>query len=183
MEQNQHVELLRIARAAINLELVGDPTAVTSGLVFPTDSGGAFVTLRCDGRLRGCMGTFHAKPSFIETVESVARSSCRDSRFITNPVTLEELPRITIEMSVLGVLERLADPTSLRVGEHGILVRRGEASGCFLPQVAAEHGWSAEEFLNNCCSTKAGLAANAWKHAATQVFVFTAEVFEDREGA
>lgn len=182
MDKNQQVELLRIARTAINRELVKDPVAVTSETVFPNTSGGAFVTLRRDGRLCGCMGTFQAKRTLVETVESVARTSCRDSRFIDAPVTLEELPRITIEISVLGILERSADPTTLRVGEHGILVRRGEASGCFLPQVAAERGWTPEEFLNNCCSTKAGLDPDAWKHSATQVYVFAAEVFEDRGG-
>lgn len=180
MKQDQHIELLRVARMAISRELTGDPTAVTSELVFPTGSGGAFVTLRRDGRLCGCMGTFRPKPSLVETVESVARTSCRDSRFKTEPVTSEELPRITLEVSVLGGLERVADPTVLRVGEHGIVVRRNQSSGCFLPQVATERGWSAEEFLEKCCSMKAGLPADAWKESATEIYIFTAEVFEDR---
>ena len=179
MEDDQRIELLRVARAAIDRELAGDPSVVTSEVVFPAGLGGAFVTLRRDGRLRGCIGTFRAKSTLVETVESVARTSCRDSRFATDPVTAEELPRVTIELSVLGVLERATDPAGLRVGEHGILVRRGEASGCFLPQVAAERGWSAEEFLGRCCSMKAGLPADAWKEPATEVYVFTAEVFEE----
>ena len=50
-------------------------------------------------------------------------------------------------------------------------------SGCFLPQVATETGWTKEEFLSYCCSHKAGLAPDAWEDEKTDIFLFTAEVF------
>ncbi len=64
-------------------------------------------------------------------------------------------------------------------GEHGIIVRRGDRSGCFLPKVAGERGWSAEETLSNCCTMKAGLAADAWREPGTEVCLFTADAFDE----
>jgi len=63
------------------------------------------------------------------------------------------------------------------LGTDGIYIKRGHASGCFLPQVATETGWSKEEFLSYCCSHKAGLAPDAWKGPETEVYLFTADVF------
>jgi uncharacterized protein (TIGR00296 family) len=74
-------------------------------------------------------------------------------------------------------LQRISDPLAFELGKHGIYVRRGLASGCFLPQVATETGWGKEEFLSYCCAHKAGLAADAWKDPQTEVYLFTAEAF------
>jgi len=54
-----------------------------------------------------------------------------------------------------------------------------------LPQVADETGWGKEEFLNNLCAHKAGLPADAWKSKDTELYIFEAEVFseKDRDGA
>ena len=82
-----------------------------------------------------------------------------------------------VEISVLSPLEKTSDPLSLRLGTHGIYIKRGCASGCFLPQVATETGWTKEEFLSYCCSHKAGLADDAWKDPKTEVFLFTADIF------
>jgi len=73
------------------------------------------------------------------------------------------------------------DPMSLRLGVHGIYIVKGARSGCFLPQVATETGWSAEEFLACCCAHKANLPPDAWKDADTDVYLFTAEVFGESE--
>ena len=88
-------------------------------------------------------------------------------------------------------LEGLACPTiqsavgtvwvSLELGRHGIYIKRGWASGCFLPQVATETGWSKEEFLSQCCGGKASLPSDAWKDAETEVYLFTAEVFGEAQ--
>ena len=59
----------------------------------------------------------------------------------------------------------------------GIYIKRGRMSGCFLPQVATETGWSKEEFLSYCCAHKAGLAVDAWKDPETEVYLFTDDVF------
>jgi uncharacterized protein (TIGR00296 family) len=69
--------------------------------------------------------------------------------------------------------------TEVELGTHGIYIRRGFASGCFLPQVATETGWSKEEFLSHCCAGKAGMPPNAWRDPRTEVYVFTAEIIEE----
>jgi len=74
-------------------------------------------------------------------------------------------------------LKRTDNPLSLRLGIDGIYIKKGYASGCFLPQVATETGWDKEEFLSYCCAHKAGLTPDAWRDPETEVYLFTAEVF------
>ena len=69
---------------------------------------------------------------------------------------------------------------NIELGKHGVLVRLGGRSGVFLPQVATETGWSKEEFLNNLCAQKAGIAASAWKNKDTELYIFTADVFAEK---
>ena len=69
-----------------------------------------------------------------------------------------------------------ADLCRLVIGRDGLLVRRGRAQAVLLPQVATEHGFGVEAFLNAVCH-KAGLAAGSWREPDTQVFTFTADVF------
>ncbi len=180
MDDAQRQGLLRVAWAAIESELAGLPAEtvppVMSVVTRAEDQSGAFVTLRRRGRLRGCMGTFTPEGTLAETVDRVARLACRDPRFASQPVTLSELPELTLEVSVLGPLARTSDPASLRVGTDGVLIRCGGASGCFLPHVATETGWTAEELLSKCCSMKAGLPDDAWRRPGTEVYLFTAEV-------
>ena len=107
-------------------------------------------------------------------------SSTRDPRFLADPITPDELDKLHIEISVLSPLERTDDPLSLELGTHGIYIKHGCTSGCFLPQVATETGWDAEQFLSYCCSHKAGLALDAWKDPKTEVYLFTADIFEAR---
>ena len=82
---------------------------------------------------------------------------------------------------MLSPLERVYSADNIEMGKHGVLVRRGFLSGVFLPQVATETGWSKEEFLSNLCAHKAGLSPDAWKDPATELYIFTAEVFSERE--
>jgi AmmeMemoRadiSam system protein A len=139
---------------------------------------GCFVTLKNRGRLRGCLGRFISEQPLISLIaEMAAASATQDPRFFAEPVTQDELDELDIEISVLSELKRTSDPLSLRLGVDGISITRGGASGCFLPQVATETGWSKQEFLSYCCSHKAGLAPDAWKDPGTEVSLFTAEVF------
>jgi AmmeMemoRadiSam system protein A len=136
------------------------------------------VTLKNKGRLRGCIGQFTAQKPLIELVVEMAKASATsDPRFFANPITPREIDELDIEISVLSPLQPTDDPLSLRLGVDGIYIRKGRASGCFLPQVATETGWSKEEFLSYCCAHKAGLAADAWRQPETEAYLFTAEVF------
>ena len=139
---------------------------------------GCFVTLKNRGRLRGCIGRFVSDGPLIELIAEMAKSSATsDPRFFADPVVPEELKNLDVEISVLSPLKRTDDPLSLRLGVDGIYIKKGRASGCFLPQVATETGWSKEDFLSHCCAHKAGLSADAWRDPQTKIDLFTAEVF------
>ena len=139
---------------------------------------GCFVTLKNKDQLRGCIGQFTSEVPLIELVVEMAKASATsDPRFFADPITADELEQLDIEISVLSPLNRTDDPLSLRLGVDGIYIKKGYASGCFLPQVATETGWSKEEFLSYCCAHKAGLPADAWRDPETEVYFFTAEVF------
>jgi uncharacterized protein len=139
--------------------------------------GGAFVTLWNGTTLRGCIGTFQPTTTIASTIAEVARSALDDPRFRDKPILPAEQPDLTVEISLLSDLMRTSDPLSLVLGTHGVLIRQGEQSGCFLPKVAVERGWSAEEFLSNCCSAKAELPADAWRDPASAVYLFTVQSF------
>ncbi len=139
---------------------------------------GCFVTLKNQGQLRGCIGQFTSEGPLIELVVEMARASATgDPRFFAEPITTDELEQLDIEISVLSPLERTNEPLGLRLGIDGIYIKKGGVSGCFLPQVATETGWSKEEFLSYCCAHKAGLSPDAWKDMETEVYLFTADVF------
>jgi uncharacterized protein (TIGR00296 family) len=68
------------------------------------------------------------------------------------------------------------------VGRHGLTVELGGAKGLLLPQVAAERGWTREQFLDHTC-LKAGLPRDAWRRGA-RLQSFEAVVFgEHRDPA
>ncbi len=143
---------------------------------------GCFVTLHNHGELRGCIGQFQPSQSLLETVREMAiAAATQDNRFAVNPVRPEELPEIDIEISVLSPLVKTDDPLSLELGKHGIYIKKGWSSGCFLPQVAIETGWDKETFLGQCCAGKAGLPAEVWKEPDTEVYLFTAEIFGEND--
>ena len=179
MDAAQKHTLLRIARDAVRAAVAGvpppSPQSDDPALNAPC---GCFVTLKNRGRLRGCIGQFISDRPLIEMVVEMAKASATsDPRFLGSPITARELDNLDIEISVLSPLERSDDPLSLRLGVDGIYIKRGYTSGCFLPQMATETGWSAEEFLSFCCAHKAGLSPDAWKDPKTEVYLFTAEVF------
>lgn len=139
---------------------------------------GAFVTLRKGEDLRGCIGNIIGHGPLYLTVRDMAiASATEDPRF--SPLTANELKAIKIEISVLSEPKRIANVDEIKLGVHGVIVKRGNRNGLFLPQVALETGWTKEEFLSNLCSHKAGLAPDAWKDKNTEIYVFTAQVFEE----
>jgi uncharacterized protein (TIGR00296 family) len=125
------------------------------------------------------MGRFRPDVNLAETARQVTLSSLRDPRFRDRPIIADELDGLSIEISILSNPTRAPGPDAVEAGVHGILVRRGGAEGCFLPQVATEQRWDREELLSRCCALKAGLAPDAWKDPDTEIHVFTADILED----
>ena len=173
-------------RALLDLARHAVVEAVCHGRVleFPPPSGAlaapgrAFVTLHRSGRLCGCIGQVVTSDSLAATVVRCAiGAATKDPRF--RPVRPEELAELEIELSVLSPLEPI-QPETIQVGQHGLMVARDQLRGVLLPQVAVEHRWTRDRFLEETCA-KAGLPPDAWKDPATRVMAFTAEVFSEAE--
>ncbi len=179
MNEAQKHELLTLAQETVRAVVAGQALpAARSDDSDLTAACGCFVTLKNAGQLRGCIGQFISDKPLIELIVEMAKASATsDPRFLANPITERELVDLDVEISVLSPLKRVDDPLALRLGEDGIYIKKGCASGCFLPQVATETGWTKEEFLSYCCSHKAGLPAEAWKDPQTEVYLFSAEAF------
>jgi AmmeMemoRadiSam system protein A len=139
---------------------------------------GVFVTLHKFGRLRGCMGTLDPSLGLAEAVRRAAVcATLQDPRF--DAVAPGEVPDLKIELSVLTPPVPMNSLDDLVLGEHGIIVQRGQRRGLFLPQVATEHHFDRETLLARCCTEKAGLPADAWRQPGTQVLLFTAAVLQE----
>lgn len=101
----------------------------------------------------------------------------RDPRF--TPVTVAELGLLEYEVSVLSPLHCVLDVKQIRVGQDGLVIKKGDYEGLLLPQVVTEEGWDRMIFLEQTCN-KAGLPKNAWRDEDTDIFAFTAIVFGER---
>jgi uncharacterized protein len=182
LTQDHKRQLLTIARNAVDAEINGKPQRPATGNApILDDERGCFVTLTNQGRLRGCIGVFTPRGPLRDMLVEMGKAAARDPRFVTRPVTPTELPDLTVEVSILSPLEKTPAPEQLEIGKHGIYVACGPRSGCFLPEVATDQGWSAEEFLSHCCAQKAGLPPGAWKHADCDVYFFTSEKFSEQD--
>jgi len=179
MDDKQKQIILRTARNTVEAVIKSKPLPIPKSDDPELNAQcGCFVTLKNNDRLRGCIGQFTSQTSLIELIVEMAKASATaDPRFFSDPITIDELEKLDIEISVLSPLQLTNDPLSLRLGIDGIYIKRGSASGCFLPQVATETGWDKEKFLSSCCAHKAGLSPDAWKDPQTQVFLFTSDVF------
>jgi MEMO1 family protein len=140
---------------------------------------GVFVTLKEKGELRGCIGLITAqKPLYLAVRDAATLAAIRDPRFM--PVSVSELPQLEYEISVLSPFRRVYDVKDIQVGKHGLLIIRGDSEGVLLPQVAIEQRWQRKTFLEEAC-VKAGLPRQAWKDEATDIFVFSALVFDEHK--
>ena len=176
---DERTRLVSLTQAAVESAVCGQLRPAAGELTgVLAEERGCFVTLTNAGRLRGCIGTFHPRGPLGEMIVEMGQAAARDPRFVGDPVTPGELGRLAIEVSVLSPLEPTDRPAELTIGTHGIYIVSGPRSGCFLPEVATDQGWTAEEFLTHCCTGKAMLPADAWKDPATTVYLFTSEKFD-----
>jgi AmmeMemoRadiSam system protein A len=164
MQPDRGRVLLPIARAAIARELGRDHSAPEDEH-WLLEPGACFITLRLDGRLRGCIGTLRASRPLVEDVKfNAVGAAFRDPRFA--PLGADELELARLEVSLLSPIETLecvseADALSrLRAGMDGVLFQYGYHQSTFLPQVWEELADPAE-FLATL-KQKAGLPPDFW---------------------
>jgi uncharacterized protein (TIGR00296 family) len=92
----------------------------------------------------------------------------QDPRF--PPLSRGELDQVHIEISVLGGFRKMNSIEELEVGRHGVWIKCGLKSGTYLPEVATEQGWAAEEFVRHCAMEKAGLKAEELPRAEVSIY-------------
>jgi AmmeMemoRadiSam system protein A len=142
---------------------------------------GAFVSIYHDGSLRGCLGALRPREPLWQSVKEVAlQAATCDPRF--EPLGEEELSSLSIEISILGPLEKVIErspafvASAIRVGQHGLSLRHRGQSGLLLPQVAEKQGWDAIRFLEETCR-KAGLPPGAWSEDGADLSAFRCVCF------
>jgi len=179
LSHEQRARLLSVARESLR-HAVGKgpaPDLTTDDPDLTRDSG-AFVTLEMDGHLRGCIGYIEAIAPLIETVARMARAAAlEDPRF--DPVDASDEPRITIEISVMSPLVKVASLSEVVVGRDGLMIRAVGRSGVFLPQVPVEWRWNKQQYLEEL-GVKAGLGRDGYKRKDAEFWRFTAQVFKER---
>jgi AmmeMemoRadiSam system protein B/AmmeMemoRadiSam system protein A len=171
--------LLAFARETISryltTQMVPLPRGFSPAALAPR---GVFVTLKKRGHLRGCIGRMVPDRPLAALIGAMAlQAAFEDPRF--NPVTVQELPDLEIEISVLTPMKPVSGPEAIVVGRDGVLLQKGGRSAVFLPQVAPEQGWGRDEMLENL-SLKAGLSGSAWREGA-QFSTFQALVFSETD--
>jgi AmmeMemoRadiSam system protein A len=170
--------LLTIAREAIVNHVLGQSyhpaPREEKALV---QKAGCFVTIKQDGRLRGCIGSFQTeRPLFQEVAAMAVASASKDPRF--HPLEEAELDNFQLEISVLSPLEKIEEIEQIEVGRHGIYIEKNFSRGVLLPQVATDHGWDRATFLQQTC-LKAGLATDAWQAADADLYIFSAQIIKE----
>jgi AmmeMemoRadiSam system protein A len=177
LSAEEQQRLLRFARRCLDAHVRREPLP-------PAEHGGmldlrtgAFVSLHERGDLRGCLGHIEPDRPLGEIVGHLAAVvSDSDPRF--QPVTVDELDDVDVEISVLTLEREIVDVNEIEVGRHGLIIEMGSRRGLLLPQVATEFGWNRETFLEYTC-LKAGLPRDTWRHGA-RILIFEAQVFGER---
>lgn len=146
ISENLKQKLIQLAASSIQ-------EFITNG-VFPEynpadsileQTAGVFITLREDSNLRGCIGNLHADLPLYKSVQNMSiAAAVSDPRF--PPLTLEDLKRISIKISILSPLQRIPID-KIQIGLHGLLIVEGIKRGVLLPEVPLDQGWDLQNFL------------------------------------
>jgi len=178
LNKDEKKEIIELARISIEKAVKGgklkDYEPKNSKLL---EKRGAFVTLKKQGNLRGCIGyVLPEKPLFQTIIDAAESSALSDPRF--PPVSEDEIENLEFEISVLTIPKKIDNIEEIQVGKHGIILEKGFYKGLLLPQVATEYGWDRKTFLEHT-ALKAGLNKKEWKNA--DIKVFSAEVFSEKD--
>jgi len=181
--RSQQDLLLKVAREVITKSIARDSFHVNTEnwapqLMFRRAT---FVSLHINNVLRGCIGSLRAhQPLAIDIAQNAVKAALSDPRF--SPVSLEEVPKLTIDVSILSTPEQVypnsqSDLCSLITpGVDGVTIQSGESRATFLPLV-----WhtltSPEEFIDKL-KAKADIPRDDWPEN-TQVWIYQAIEFSD----
>ena len=179
------------------LKLVRDTIGQRLGVVDEVDQTGlegeqlhqdlaTFVTLKIEGRLRGCIGNLEPAGPLLGTLAQNGRHAAfNDHRF--SPLSEEEFKRVQIDISILSSaapLEYTDDQdllTKLRPGVNGVILEKGRARATFLPQVWKQLP-EPTQFMEHLCR-KAGLSPTAWRGKGIKIYLYQVQSFKEEKHA
>ncbi len=120
-----------------------------------TSRAGCFVSLKIEGRLRGCIGTTAPTKTSLaeEIIENAINAAVHDPRF--DPVEVEELEYLEYSVDVLGPTTEITSPEELDVEKYGVIVSKGYKRGLLLPNL---EGVDTVEEQIRIAKQKAGIA-------------------------
>ena len=182
------VFLVKLARKAIEAYLrsgeVIKPPPNTPEKLFRL--GMSFVTILeyPSNELRGCIGYTQAFEPLVKNVINAAiAAATQDPRF--PPMSIEELGRVIIEVSVLSEPKEVNRKgielvKEVAIGRDGLIVDYGMYKGLLLPEVPIDYCWDEETFLSETC-LKAGLEPDCWLSNKVRIFRYYTKTFRELE--
>ena len=158
IEKYCHDYVLEAARASILAAINQEEYIPHKIPTVLTQFGASFVTLKTNGKLRGCIGSIYpTKPLVLDIIDNAKNAAFQDPRF--EPLTIDEVNNLDVSVSVLSAIERIhfKDERDLlsKIYPHGIIIIERDKRAVYLP-VVWEQLPDREIFLNSL-KEKAGL--------------------------
>ena len=129
--------LVKLAKETVEkFVLSGETTQIPADLSSEMKGrAGVFVSIKENGELRGCIGTFSpcTKNVACEIIHNAISAATQDPRFL--PVSPEELNGLEYSVDVLTSPEKVAGKKELDPKKYGVIVKSGERRGLLLPDL------------------------------------------------
>jgi len=135
---SEHSPHVKLAMAAIDAyvrqgRVIDVPADLPEELI--STRAGAFVSLKKDGDLRGCIGTIEPVQDKLATeiIANAISAATRDPRFL--PVEKQELGDLICSVDVLTSPEEVHEISELDPKRYGVIVECGMRRGLLLPDL------------------------------------------------
>ena len=138
MKEKEESTYVKLVRETIE-NYIKQGKIITPPLDLPEEminqKAGVFVSLKKNGNLRGCIGTFMPIQENIaqEIIKNAISAAVDDPRF--SPVIASELGDLTISVDVLSLPEEIFDVSELDPEKYGVIVSSGYKKGLLLPDL------------------------------------------------
>ena len=137
-------QIIELAKAAIEAHLLNEDLPDKLKIIEESpdfaQKKATFVTLKLDGKLRGCVGSLNPyRDLYEDVVTNALLAAFKDDRF--TPLTMDEFENLEVEISILQKPEKIeyedtADlRTKIEIGLDGVILQKQDKSATFLPSV------------------------------------------------
>ena len=157
MKNTDESAYVKLARETIE-NYIKQGKIITPPLGLPEEminqKAGVFVSLKKNGNLRGCIGTFMPTQGNIaqEIIKNAISAAVDDPRF--SSVNVSELEDLSISVDVLSAPEEVKDISQLDPRKYGVIVSSGYKKGLLLPDL---EGVDTVEYQIDIAKRKAGI--------------------------